>query len=143
MRPSLHLHIYNYMSWTNISNIVKNTFLTILILRMYIVDPYYYSNDILTNMLTDVRVSCFSFSIGSINNPISLDSVLKVLPIEKPEKVINCQVMLVHFENYFILHFYQVIKWANHVIKVYSKLLVLSNTVYTDFDVNRPVRLII
>ena len=25
-------------------------------------------------MLTDVRVSCFSFSIDSINNPISIDS---------------------------------------------------------------------
>ena len=25
-------------------------------------------------MLTDVRVSYFSFSIGSINNPISIDS---------------------------------------------------------------------
>ena len=25
-------------------------------------------------MLTDVRVSCFSFSIGSIKNPISIDS---------------------------------------------------------------------
>ena len=37
-------------------------------------DPYYYSNGIFTDMLTDVRVSCFSFSIGSINNPISVDS---------------------------------------------------------------------
>ena len=67
------------------SNIVENTFLNILILR--IVDPYYYSNvvftnmltdvmltGIFTNMLTDVRVSCFPFSIDSINNPISIDS---------------------------------------------------------------------
>ena len=62
------------MSQTYISNIVKNTFLNILILKMYIVEPYYYSNGIFTNMLTDVRVSYFSFSIGSINNPISIDS---------------------------------------------------------------------
>ena len=41
---------------------------------MYLVDPYYYSDGIFTNMLTDVTVSCFSFSIGSINNPISIDS---------------------------------------------------------------------
>ena len=74
------------------SNFVENTFLNILILR--IVDPYYYSKGIFTNMLTDVsiftnmltdvsiftnmlidvRVSCFSFSIDSINNPISIDS---------------------------------------------------------------------
>ena len=30
--------------------------------------------NIFTNMLIDVRVSCFSFSIDSINNPISIDS---------------------------------------------------------------------
>ena len=45
-----------------------------LILRMYIVDFYYYSNGIFTNMLSDVGVSCFPFSIGSINNPISTES---------------------------------------------------------------------
>ena len=45
------------MSWTHMSNIVENTFLNILILR-----------------IVDVRVSCFSFSIDSINNPISIDS---------------------------------------------------------------------
>ena len=56
------------------SNVVKNTFLNILILTMYIGDPYYDSNGIFTNRLTDVRVSCFSSSIGSINNPISIDS---------------------------------------------------------------------
>ena len=41
---------------------------------MYIVDPYYYSNGIFINMLTDFRVSCFSFSVGSINDPTSIDS---------------------------------------------------------------------
>ena len=62
------------MSWTHISNIVKNTFPTILISRMSKVDHYYYSNDIFTNMFTVIRVSCFYFSIGSINNLISIDS---------------------------------------------------------------------
>ena len=38
------------------------------------VDHYYYSNDIFTNMFTVIRVSCFYFSIGSINNLISIDS---------------------------------------------------------------------
>ena len=74
LRSSMYLQVSNYMSWTHISNIAKNTFLTILILRMYIVDPYYYSNGIFTKMLNDVRASCFSFSICSINNPISIDS---------------------------------------------------------------------
>ena len=41
---------------------------------MYKVDPYYYSNGIFTNMLSDVGVYCFSFSIGTTNNPISIDS---------------------------------------------------------------------
>ena len=41
---------------------------------MYIVDPYYYSHGIFTNILTDVRVSCCSFSIGSINNSTCIDS---------------------------------------------------------------------
>ena len=62
------------MSWMHISHIVKNTFLNTLILRMYIVDAYYYSNVVFTNMLTDVWISGFSFSIGSINNPISIYS---------------------------------------------------------------------
>ena len=57
-----------------ISNVVKNTSINILILRMYIADHYQYSNGIFTTMLTDVIVSCFSFSIGSINNPISIYS---------------------------------------------------------------------
>ena len=47
---------------------------------MYIVDPYYYSNDIFTNMLTDVRVSYLPFSIGSINNPFSIDSSSEASP---------------------------------------------------------------
>ena len=74
MRLSLYLQVCDCMSLTHISNIVENTFLNILILRMSIVYPYYYSNGIFTNMLTDVRVSCFSFSIGGINNPISIYS---------------------------------------------------------------------
>ena len=41
---------------------------------MYIVDAYYYSNVVFTNMLIDVWVSGFSFSIGSINYPISIYS---------------------------------------------------------------------
>ena len=41
---------------------------------MCIVDFYYYSNGIFTNVLSDVGVSCFPFSIGSINNPISTES---------------------------------------------------------------------
>ena len=67
----------------HISNIVKNTFLNILILRMYIVDPYYYSTGIFTHMLTDARVFCFSFSIGTINNPISIDSNSEGFPDRK------------------------------------------------------------
>ena len=72
MRPSLYLQACNHMSLIHISNIVKNIFVTILILRMNKVDPYCYSNGIFTSMLTNVRVSCFSFSIGSTNNPISI-----------------------------------------------------------------------
>ena len=90
-------------------------------------------------MLTDVIVSCFSFNIGNSNSPISIDGGSEGSPYRKtPRKVSNCQVMLVHFENYFILHFYQVIKSANYIIKVYSKLLVLSNSIYIEFDINRP-----
>ena len=37
-------------------------------------DPYYYSNRIFTNMLTDVTVLWVFFSIDSINNPISIDN---------------------------------------------------------------------
>ena len=51
------------------------------------VDPYYYSNGIITNMLTDIRVSCFSFSIGSINNPVATDSGFEGSPDrETPRK---------------------------------------------------------
>ena len=50
-------------------------------------DPYYYSNGVFTNMLTDVKVSCFSFSAGSINNPISIDSGSEGSPYrETPRK---------------------------------------------------------
>ena len=41
---------------------------------MYIVDAYYYFNVVFTYILADVWVSGFSFSIGSINNPISIYS---------------------------------------------------------------------
>ena len=93
MRLSLYWQVCNYMSWTHISNIknnVKNTFLTILILRMYIVDRYYYSNGIFTYMLADARVSCFTFSIGSINSPIFTDSGSEVSPDrETPRKQVT------------------------------------------------------
>ena len=59
MRPSLYLQVCNYMSWVQISKIVKNTLLNILMFKMYRVDLYYYCNGIFTNMLTDVRVSFF------------------------------------------------------------------------------------
>ena len=117
LRPSRYLQVCNYMLWTYFSSTVKNTMLNILILRMYIVVPYYCSNGIFKGesstaaiskmetfviivygwkpltiitksstldvavvldpslifiiMLTDVRVSCFSVSIGSIYNLIS------------------------------------------------------------------------
>ena len=50
---------------------------------MYIVDPYYYSTGIFTHMLTDARVFCFSFSIGTINNLISIDSNSEGFPDRK------------------------------------------------------------
>ena len=82
----MYLQACNYMLWTHISNIVKNTFLTISILRMYVADSYYHSYGTFTNMLTDVRASCFSFSIGSINNLISIDSGSEGFDRETPKK---------------------------------------------------------
>ena len=84
MMPSLYLQFCNYMSWTHISNIVKNTFLSMLILRMCIVDFYYYSNGIFTNMLSDVGVSCFLLVLVVLIIRFLLKVVLKVLLIDKP-----------------------------------------------------------